>query len=195
MKVSFLESLLCKMSRFAFLLLLLLVSCLLSSSSFSSLCLLLLTFTVFLQVRVFYPHGEVEKKLPVIVYYHGGGLCLGSHQNSVTDELVRPWVKNEGVIVVAVGYRLAPGEDSLLFSVFPSFSFHLTSSHFFFSYCQSSPSQPRLMTRWPPCCGFTRASTLSWKSTQISTRSSFSAILLGVTWSQSPLNMLLRVSP
>ena len=50
-----------------------------------------------------YPTGG--KNLPVIVWFHGGGLTEG--KRFIPEEL-----KNEGAIIVAPGYRLSPGVKS-----------------------------------------------------------------------------------
>ena len=52
---------------------------------------------------IHYPQGG--KNLPVIVWFHGGGLTEG--KRFIPEEL-----KNEGVIIVAPGYRLSPGVKS-----------------------------------------------------------------------------------
>lgn len=52
---------------------------------------------------IHYPDGGND--LPVIVWFHGGGLTEG--KRFVPAEL-----KNEGVVVVAPGYRLSPGVKS-----------------------------------------------------------------------------------
>ena len=52
---------------------------------------------------IHYPEGG--KDLPVIVWFHGGGLTEG--KRFIPEEL-----KNEGVVIVAPGYRLSPGVKS-----------------------------------------------------------------------------------
>ena len=52
---------------------------------------------------IHYPQGG--KNLPVIVWFHGGGLTEG--KRFIPEEL-----KNEGLIIVAPGYRLSPGVKS-----------------------------------------------------------------------------------
>lgn len=52
---------------------------------------------------VHYPEGG--KDLPVIIWFHGGGLTEG--ERFLPEEL-----KNQGVVVVAPGYRLSPGVKS-----------------------------------------------------------------------------------
>ena len=48
---------------------------------------------------IYYP--ETEKKVPVIIWFHGGGLTGG--QKEIPDAL-----KNHGYCIVGVGYRLSP---------------------------------------------------------------------------------------
>lgn len=52
---------------------------------------------------IHFPEGG--KDLPVIVWFHGGGLTEG--KRFIPEEL-----KNEGVVIVAPGYRLSPGVKS-----------------------------------------------------------------------------------
>ncbi|MDR2054445.1 MAG: alpha/beta hydrolase [Desulfovibrio sp.] len=55
-------------------------------------------------VRVFHP--APEKELPVLMYYHGGGHCVGSV--SMYDPVCRKLALASNHIVVAPEYRLAP---------------------------------------------------------------------------------------
>lgn len=48
---------------------------------------------------VYYP--EEQKKVPVIVWFHGGGLTAGKRE-------IPEALKNKGYIIVGVGYRLSP---------------------------------------------------------------------------------------
>ena len=52
-----------------------------------------------LKLDVYYPEGQ--KELPVVVWFHGGGLEAGAKE--VPDEL-----RNRGYVVVGVNYRLLP---------------------------------------------------------------------------------------
>ena len=49
---------------------------------------------------------EPEEALPVVVFYHGGGFCLGGLDTH--DPLARAHAVGAEAIVVAVDYRLAP---------------------------------------------------------------------------------------
>ena len=57
-----------------------------------------------LTVRTYYPTTESEP--PVLVYFHGGGLVMGS--NHSFEPLARALAAASGAAVVAVEYRLAP---------------------------------------------------------------------------------------
>ncbi|QFU92517.1 alpha/beta hydrolase [Amycolatopsis sp. YIM 10] len=61
------------------------------------------------------PHGEIplrsfrpndESRAPVLVYFHGGGMCMGS--NHSFEPLARNLAHHSGATVVSVDYRLAP---------------------------------------------------------------------------------------
>ena len=58
--------------------------------------------------RVYWPKSAKESKapLPVIVYYHGGGFCLGSVR--LFDAEARSIANASAAILVSVDYRLAP---------------------------------------------------------------------------------------
>jgi acetyl esterase len=55
-------------------------------------------------IRVYRPSDET--KLPIVVYYHGGGFTTGDLDTH--DGLCRRLSKRSGAIVVSVAYRLAP---------------------------------------------------------------------------------------
>ncbi|XWS34645.1 hypothetical protein CRYUN_Cryun21dG0055500 [Craigia yunnanensis] len=52
--------------------------------------------------------GEKHKKLPVMLQFHGGAFVVGSNDSVGNDVFCRRIAKLCDVIVVAVGYRLAP---------------------------------------------------------------------------------------
>lgn len=49
-----------------------------------------------------------QRKLPIFLQFHGGGFVSGSNDTSSNDAFCRRMAKLCDVIVVAVGYRLAP---------------------------------------------------------------------------------------
>tara|TARA_Y100000385_G_scaffold225381_1_gene235811 strand:+ start:4049 stop:5026 length:978 start_codon:yes stop_codon:yes gene_type:complete len=55
--------------------------------------------------RVYRPDTQIDP-LPVLLWMHGGGYCLGAMEND--DHIVRQFVKETGCIMVSVDYRLAP---------------------------------------------------------------------------------------
>jgi acetyl esterase len=57
-------------------------------------------------VRIYWPPSETEEPLPVVVFYHGGGFCLGDLDTH--DPVARAHAVGAGAIVVSVQYRLAP---------------------------------------------------------------------------------------
>ncbi|BCZ25093.1 alpha/beta hydrolase [Mycobacterium senriense] len=56
-------------------------------------------------VRIYWPDSEA-RPLPVVVFYHGGGFCLGDLDTH--DPVARAHAVGAEAIVVSVGYRLAP---------------------------------------------------------------------------------------
>jgi len=56
-------------------------------------------------VRIYWPDSELTP-LPVVVFYHGGGFCLGDLDTH--DPVARAHAVGAEAIVVSVGYRLAP---------------------------------------------------------------------------------------
>ncbi|XP_062233285.1 tuliposide A-converting enzyme 1, chloroplastic-like [Phragmites australis] len=65
-----------------------------------------------LWARLFLPPGSDGKKLPVVVYYHGGAYVIGSAADPFTHNYLNALVAEAGVLAVALEYRLAP-EHSL----------------------------------------------------------------------------------
>ncbi|EXC31383.1 putative carboxylesterase 11 [Morus notabilis] len=58
--------------------------------------------------RGYSPSGENCRKLPVMLQFHGGGWVSGSNDSAANDFFCRRIAKLCDVVVVAVGYRLAP---------------------------------------------------------------------------------------
>ncbi|KAL6656562.1 hypothetical protein ACP70R_004342 [Stipagrostis hirtigluma subsp. patula] len=61
-------------------------------------------------VRLFLSLGAVatDKRLPLIVYFHGGGFCTGSAFSNVFHRYATSLSACAGALVVSVEYRLAP---------------------------------------------------------------------------------------
>jgi acetyl esterase len=57
-------------------------------------------------VRIYWPPIAAHDNLPVVVFYHGGGWCIGDLDTH--DPLVRAHAVGAEAIVVSVDYRLAP---------------------------------------------------------------------------------------
>ncbi|SOJ54806.1 Carboxylesterase NlhH [Mycobacterium simulans] len=57
-------------------------------------------------VRIYWPPVPAHDNLPIVVYYHGGGWCLGSLDTH--DPVARAHAVGADAIVVSVDYRLAP---------------------------------------------------------------------------------------
>ncbi|KAM0918169.1 hypothetical protein ACQ4PT_008804 [Festuca glaucescens] len=61
------------------------------------------------RARVYLPPGvDADAKLPVIVYFHGGGFVVGSPARPSTHAYLNDLVARAGAIGVSVYYRLAP---------------------------------------------------------------------------------------
>jgi acetyl esterase len=58
--------------------------------------------------RVFSPAGAKEGRLPILIYFHGGGWVLGDHADPDIVRTCETLADAAGCIVVSVGYRLAP---------------------------------------------------------------------------------------
>ncbi|KAL8160587.1 hypothetical protein V2J09_002124 [Rumex salicifolius] len=62
-----------------------------------------------LNVRIFLPPtASPDKKLPLIVHYHGGGFCGGSAVDAITLNFVNSLAALANAVVISVDYRLAP---------------------------------------------------------------------------------------
>ncbi|KAL9678973.1 hypothetical protein QQ045_016825 [Rhodiola kirilowii] len=59
--------------------------------------------------RLYLPNNSSpEKKLPVLIYYHGGGFCAESAWSPSYHTYLNPLAAEANVVVVSVNYRLAP---------------------------------------------------------------------------------------
>jgi acetyl esterase len=57
-------------------------------------------------VRVYDPQADKEVAAPTLIFFHGGGLVAGSIDTH--DSICRRLANASGIIVLSVGYRLAP---------------------------------------------------------------------------------------
>jgi len=61
-------------------------------------------------IRILYPEKKdfrsKKELLPIFIWFHGGGYCLGNY--TFEDEFLLPLAKRLNMIVVSVDYRLAP---------------------------------------------------------------------------------------
>ncbi|KAF9602776.1 hypothetical protein IFM89_030932 [Coptis chinensis] len=59
--------------------------------------------------RVYLPKlANTNKKLPLLVYFHGGGFCISSPFDSTYHRFLNSLVSRANVVAVSVDYRLAP---------------------------------------------------------------------------------------
>ncbi|CAH8391071.1 unnamed protein product [Eruca vesicaria subsp. sativa] len=65
-----------------------------------------------LSLRIYLPHRAVEenkkKKLPLLIYFHGGGFIMGTAFSTVYNTFLTSTVSAGDCIAVSVDYRLAP---------------------------------------------------------------------------------------
>eukprot|EP00012_Vannella_robusta_P003012 CAMPEP_0206183004 /NCGR_PEP_ID=MMETSP0166-20121206/387_1 /ASSEMBLY_ACC=CAM_ASM_000260 /TAXON_ID=95228 /ORGANISM="Vannella robusta, Strain DIVA3 518/3/11/1/6" /LENGTH=332 /DNA_ID=CAMNT_0053597791 /DNA_START=320 /DNA_END=1318 /DNA_ORIENTATION=- len=62
-----------------------------------------------INVFVYKPKEMDENEtLPVVIWYHGGGFCVGSIEDSMYERICRTFCNRIRCIVVSVEYRLAP---------------------------------------------------------------------------------------
>lgn len=59
-----------------------------------------------LWARIYVPSGSA--KLPFLVYFHGGGFCIGSAAWSCYHEFLANLASKAGCVIISVNYRLAP---------------------------------------------------------------------------------------
>ncbi|KAG6546672.1 hypothetical protein Mapa_011861 [Marchantia paleacea] len=59
-------------------------------------------------VRIYAPSQQESKKLPVIVYFHGGGFAANGPNSTFFCNVSRAVVKAANAVLVCVSYRLAP---------------------------------------------------------------------------------------
>uniref|UniRef100_A0A0D6QVT5 Alpha/beta hydrolase fold-3 domain-containing protein n=1 Tax=Araucaria cunninghamii TaxID=56994 RepID=A0A0D6QVT5_ARACU len=61
-----------------------------------------------LWARLYLPPQAQSERVPVVVYFHGGGFCHFSPRSPTIHRLGLVWASKLGAIIVSVGYRLAP---------------------------------------------------------------------------------------
>lgn len=49
-----------------------------------------------------------NRKIPILVYFHGGGFCIGSTFSSLDHNYLSLLVSKSGFIIVSIEYKLAP---------------------------------------------------------------------------------------
>ena len=59
-----------------------------------------------IRVRIYSPKSITERPLPVIIYYHGGGMMVGSLEQY--EPIMKRLSAGAGAIVVNVDYRMSP---------------------------------------------------------------------------------------
>lgn len=58
--------------------------------------------------RLYIPKIDSDKKLPMLVHFHGGAFCMGSPFEPLVHNYITSLVSRASVIVVSVHHRLAP---------------------------------------------------------------------------------------
>lgn len=58
--------------------------------------------------RLYVPNIATQVKIPLLVYFHGGGFCVGSASWSCYHEFLAKLASNANCIIISVNYRLAP---------------------------------------------------------------------------------------
>ncbi|XP_057469730.1 2-hydroxyisoflavanone dehydratase-like [Actinidia eriantha] len=66
------------------------------------------TISPHVSARLYLPPNTTHQKLPVLVYFHGGGFCIESAFSLLCHRYVTSLVALAKIIVVSVEYRLAP---------------------------------------------------------------------------------------
>uniref|UniRef100_A0ACD6AKP7 Uncharacterized protein n=1 Tax=Avena sativa TaxID=4498 RepID=A0ACD6AKP7_AVESA len=61
-----------------------------------------------LSLRMYVPSTDAGKKLPVLVYFHGGGFCVGSFAMPDVHDACLRLAASLPAVVLSVDYRLAP---------------------------------------------------------------------------------------
>ncbi|KAK0582915.1 hypothetical protein LWI29_031043 [Acer saccharum] len=62
-----------------------------------------------MKARIFVPEiHSPDQKLPLLVHYHGGGFCIGSPFDTVTQGFLTFLVTQANIMAISIDYRLAP---------------------------------------------------------------------------------------
>ncbi|MFT5134881.1 MAG: acetyl esterase [Gammaproteobacteria bacterium] len=64
------------------------------------------TPTYRIPTRIYRPQGSQDKALPALIYFHGGGWCIGNLESH--DHVCRWLAAHSDCVVISVDYRLAP---------------------------------------------------------------------------------------
>jgi len=60
------------------------------------------------RLDVFAPDGATDKKLPVLLFVHGGGFTRGDKHGAFYPDNITLWAARNGMVGVNIDYRLAP---------------------------------------------------------------------------------------
>jgi triacylglycerol lipase len=60
------------------------------------------------KLDVYAPEGGAGKKLPVLVFVHGGGFVRGSAHGDFYPQNIAEWAVKNGMVGISIDYRLAP---------------------------------------------------------------------------------------
>lgn len=58
--------------------------------------------------RLYLPNIESSEKLPILIYYHGGGFCLDSAFDFLCHRYMNLLVSQAKAVAISVNYRLVP---------------------------------------------------------------------------------------
>jgi acetyl esterase/lipase len=73
-----------------------------------------------IMARLYHP-VNMTGKIPLLLYFHGGGFVICSGRNFVYDRVLRDWAKKANIMILTVDYRLAP-ENPFPASLYDSYS-------------------------------------------------------------------------
>ncbi|XP_057965579.1 probable carboxylesterase 5 [Malania oleifera] len=61
-----------------------------------------------LSARLYLPHNPIPHKLPLLIYFHGGGFCIESAASPLYHNYLNALAAKSKAVVVSVDYRLVP---------------------------------------------------------------------------------------